>query len=73
MADALNRTRVPKVAMLLIADLIVWVSPYAMQALVERRPSCSFGHPFFRGLCEGQQHDRLIQEVHIKRIGNGKP
>ena len=51
---------------------IVRVSPYAMQALLERRHSCSFGHPFLRGW-GGQQHDHLIHEVRIKMIVNRKP
>jgi hypothetical protein len=48
-ADALSWTGVPKVAILLIRYLIVWVSPCVMQALLGKRLRCLFSHLFLRG------------------------
>jgi hypothetical protein len=56
-ADALSRTGVLKVAILLITDLDHMVSPCVMQALLMKRLRCLFSYLFLRGF---ERHNNRI-------------
>jgi hypothetical protein len=71
-ADALSRTGVPKVAMLLITDLNRMGVSLCHVDTAQEETQMLIQTSLLERVREAQQQDRLIQEVR-KRIANGKP
>jgi hypothetical protein len=71
-ADALSRTDVPKVAMLLITDLDHMGVSLCYAVTTWEETQMLIQSSLLERVREAQQQDHLIQEVH-KRIPNGRP